>query len=280
MKSTGPPPRARRWPARRRSTAPSRSPSAYARFGLGPQGAQRNLPSRRPRPGRARSRRANRRGFRPRPRSASSDARALSAALSALTVDAARARSATRAAASAREPSPAYGLSAAAARRDRAAGEQRLRLRCSATARSARAVARAAGERRRARPRSTTRRRAPSRAAGGRERALVGARAACRPALAVTWSASSACQRRRASTRVSISDARARLRRRVLEHADGGDTVEADAGAGARLADALDRERVAAQIEDSRRSRSGATTPSSFSNIAGHAAGREAGARS
>ena len=41
MKSIAPPLRARRWPARRRSTAPDRSPSADARFGFGAQRAQR-----------------------------------------------------------------------------------------------------------------------------------------------------------------------------------------------------------------------------------------------
>ena len=246
MKSTAPPLRASRWPARRRSTAPGRSPSAAARLGLGAQRAQR-LAEARPRSGRAPSRPARRRGAR-RPRSAASR----------------RARVQRRAVGVARAARSAICASQQQAR-PRALGGVRLRAPAAARARvaarrAATAPAAAPPRARRARCRSgccapapapsrTRRRHAPSRAAGVERARSRTRRAACRR----RCRSRSRVERLPAAQRVDAGvhqHACARLRQRVCSStlADAAQRARRCRARDARLADALGRQRVAAQV--------------------------------
>ena len=257
MKSTGPPLRARRWPARSRSTAPVRSPSASARLGFGAQRAQRQAE---PRPSLAE--RAPGERVAPdarRPRSAALGALAFSAALSG----APRARDERDLRAEQQRRPRAVGrigLDVAAAAR----GAPRSSSDCacsSTTARSARALAARAARAPAPARRRATRRRAPSRAAGSRRarsrsgaQQLVGGRA--RDAVAV--------ERLPAAQRVDArvhQHACARLRRRCARARSTG------AERGRRGAERAHAPRRCARSSaggcagrGSRRCRSGATT--------------------
>ena len=240
-----------------------------ARLGLGAQRAQR-LAELAPRAGRAATRRATSRGLRGDPASAALRRCAAARRRRRRRRAGQREPGATAAAPGALRVGRRSGFSARRARRRVAAREQRLRLQQRHRARGARArAARRVGEHAPARARST-RRRAPAVAQQRRgERAGVGvgqrvARWCGRAAVA-----SSACQRRSASTRVSIS-----TRARACASACSSTRRRAAPRGAGRCPCARAPRRCARWSaggcagRGSRRCRSGARRWSSFSNIA------------